>query len=77
MSQYGAYGYAQHGWTYPRILAHYYPRDDARQDIDTIRVLLADKQKTLRISSTVPFTLTDGSGRTHTLAAGSYGFGRG
>ncbi len=24
MSQYGAYGYALHGWTYPQILAHYY-----------------------------------------------------
>src|SRR6267378_3876144 len=25
MSQYGAFGYAQHGWTAPQILAHYYP----------------------------------------------------
>ena len=25
MSQWGAYGYAQHGWTFDRILAHYYP----------------------------------------------------
>ena len=25
MSQYGAYGYAQHGWTAQQILAHYYP----------------------------------------------------
>src|ERR671935_1968276 len=25
MSQYGAYGYAQHGWSYRQILAHYYP----------------------------------------------------
>src|SRR5215211_359845 len=24
MSQYGAMGYAEHGWTYDRILAHYY-----------------------------------------------------
>ena len=24
MSQWGAYGYAHHGWTYQRILAHYY-----------------------------------------------------
>ena len=24
MSQYGAYGYALHGWTYQQILAHYY-----------------------------------------------------
>jgi len=25
MSQWGAYGYALHGWKYGRILAHYYP----------------------------------------------------
>ncbi len=25
MSQYGAYGYASHGWGYQRILAHYSP----------------------------------------------------
>src|SRR5438034_961524 len=25
MSQWGANGYAQHGWTFDRILAHYYP----------------------------------------------------
>jgi len=25
MSQWGAYGYARHGWKYGRILAHYYP----------------------------------------------------
>ncbi|MBV8481055.1 MAG: hypothetical protein JOY72_12225, partial [Actinobacteria bacterium] len=25
MSQWGAYGYALHGWKYERILAHYYP----------------------------------------------------
>ncbi len=24
MSQYGAYGYAKHGWTYKPILRHYY-----------------------------------------------------
>ena len=40
MSQYGAMGYASHGWDYKRILAHYYtgtalgvlkePRDGAR-----------------------------------------------
>ena len=25
MSQWGAYGFAKHGWRYDRILAHYYP----------------------------------------------------
>src|SRR5688500_16932371 len=43
MSQYGAMGYAQHGWTYDRILAHYYTgtalsRLDEPRDV---RVLVA------------------------------------
>src|SRR3954463_731317 len=25
MSQWGAYGYAKHGWAYDKILTHYYP----------------------------------------------------
>ena len=78
MSQYGAYGYAQHGWTYPRILAHYYPGTKlGKTSTTTIRVLLADKQKTLKVSSTVPFTVVDGAGRAHTLAAGAFSFGTG
>src|SRR4051794_41714711 len=28
MSQYGAQGYAQHGWSYRRILTHYYSGTD-------------------------------------------------
>jgi SpoIID/LytB domain protein len=72
MSQWGAYGYAQHGWTYPKILAHYYPGTKlGRTSTTSIRVLLADRQKTVRISSTVPFTVTDGSGTAHMLAAGT------
>ena len=72
MSQYGAYGYAQHGWTSWQILAHYYP-GTAPGTLPgvAIRVLLADKKKTLTISSTVPWTVKDGAGRTHTLAAGA------
>jgi len=78
MSQYGAYGYAQHGWTYPRILAHYYPGTKlGTTSTTTIRVLLADGQKTLKVSSTVPFTVVDGAGRTHGLAAGTFSFGTG
>lgn len=42
MSQYGAYGYALHGWTYQQILGHYYTgttlgKTDPNQ---TVRVLL-------------------------------------
>ncbi len=40
-------------------------------------MLLADRQKTVKISSTVPFTVTDGSGAAHTLAAGTFSVGTG
>ena len=78
MSQYGAYGYALHSWTYQQILAHYYPGTKlSTSPTATIRALLADKQKTLKISSTVPFTFTDGAGATHSLPAGPLTLGTG
>ena len=42
MSQYGAYGYALHGWTYERILGHYYQGTGLRSTdpSQTVRVLL-------------------------------------
>lgn len=73
MSQYGAYGYAQHGWAYAQILAHYYPGTKLSTVPNSLlRVLLADNVKKLKVSSTVPFSVKDGAGATHTLAAGSY-----
>ena len=43
MSQWGAYGYAQHGWSYRQILAHYYTGTDDRQPpVDAVRVLLVE-----------------------------------
>jgi stage II sporulation protein D len=43
MSQYGALGYAQHGWTAPDILAHYYTGTQlgTTDPSQTVRVLLA------------------------------------
>jgi SpoIID/LytB domain protein len=43
MSQYGALGYAQHGWTAPAILAHYYTGTQlgTTDPSQTVRVLLA------------------------------------
>src|SRR3954452_6158858 len=62
MSQYGAYGYAQHGATYQEILAHYYPGTTlGPAPVSTIRVLLADK-KTLALSSESDFTIRDAAG---------------
>ena len=52
MSQYGAYGYAQHGWTYDRIIKHYYTGTTIGQaPIGRVRVLLADKVKQVQIAS--------------------------
>jgi stage II sporulation protein D len=76
MSQYGAYGYAQHGWTAQQILSHYYPGTTVgKAPVSRVRVLLADKKKTLKLSSDVPFSVRDGLGKTHTLAAGDVAFG--
>ncbi len=72
MSQYGAYGYALHGATFQQILAHYYPGTTLGAAPSTqFRVLLADRQKQVTLSSTVPFTVKDGAGRRLSLAAGS------
>jgi stage II sporulation protein D len=76
MSQYGAYGYAQHGWSAQQILAHYYPGTTVgAAPVSVVRILLADKQKKLTISSDVPFKVQDGAGRWHTLAPGSVALG--
>ena len=55
MSQYGAYGYALHGWGYQRILAHYYA--GTRLGIlpnRSVRVLLAEGAPRLVVGSTKP-----------------------
>jgi stage II sporulation protein D len=76
MSQYGAYGYAQHGATYQQILAHYYPGTTlGTASSATFRVLLADKQKRIAISSALPFSVKDANGTTVSLDAGSAAFG--
>ena len=73
MSQYGALGYAQHGFTYAQILAHYYPGTTLGSAAGlTLRVLLAEGKKALAVSSTVPFSVRDGDGAIHQLAAGAY-----
>src|SRR6476619_8008126 len=41
MSQYGAYGYAQHGWKYDAIIKHYYTGTTIGQaPVTKVRVLL-------------------------------------
>ncbi|HEY5479081.1 MAG TPA: SpoIID/LytB domain-containing protein [Gaiellaceae bacterium] len=63
LSQYGAYGYANHGYTYDQMIAHYYPGTDLQPGVSkTIRVLLASGASSLTISSAAPFSVTDSAG---------------
>ena len=39
MSQWGAYGYALHGWSAPKILAHYFPGTTLGNDTPTVNRL--------------------------------------
>jgi stage II sporulation protein D len=56
MSQYGAQGLAQHGWSYKRILHHYYPGTAfATRTSTRMKVLLSPGRTSLRIGSNMPF----------------------
>jgi stage II sporulation protein D len=78
MSQYGAYGYALHGWTYDRILKHYYTGTTiGKAPVSKVRVLLADNARQVAIASKLPFQVVDANGSKHALDAGSYTVGAG
>jgi stage II sporulation protein D len=63
MSQWGAEGYAAHGWDYRQILAHYYPHTSFAQASDVpIRVLLVYGRPSVAVSSAAPFLLVDSRG---------------
>jgi stage II sporulation protein D len=73
MPQWGAYGYAQHGLTYDKILAHFYPGTTlGPSPVARIKVLLIESAKKLVVSSTDPFLVVDGEGGRHNLAGGNY-----
>src|SRR3954447_8144817 len=63
MSQYGAYGYAKHGFDYRQILAHYYTGTDLSKAGGDVRVLLQTGSRTATFSGA-----TDGGGHTLTPA---------
>ena len=78
LAQYGAYGYALHGWTYDKIVAHYYAGTTFGQsDLSRVRVLLAPQARRVVISSQSAFTVRDGKGKKHKLRAGVQTFGPG
>jgi stage II sporulation protein D len=64
MSQWGAEGYARHGYGYRQILAHYYPTTHiAIAAAHRVRVLLARGQRSVRMGSASPFLVIDAMGR--------------
>ena len=64
MSQWGAEGYAQHGYDYRRILAHYYPHTEIEQAAPRqVRVLLLQGARVVHVSSPAPFLVVDARGR--------------
>jgi len=76
MSQWGAYGYARHGWKYRRILSHYYPGTKmGRVGELRVRVLLAHGASAVTVGCAAPMRVTDGRRLTRTLPAGTYGVG--
>jgi stage II sporulation protein D len=76
MAQYGAYGYALHGWTYDQIIAHYYSGTTLGiAPVKRVRVLLVAGSKRVVISSRSAFTVKDASGKTYKLPAGNQQLG--
>ena len=71
MCQWGAYGYALHGWKYQQILSHYYT-GVAFGTIPnaTIRILLKECQGSVGVTSSAPFTANWTSGHVG-IAAGA------
>jgi stage II sporulation protein D len=71
MSQYGARGYAEAGWGYERILAHYYRGTELRVvPARPVRVLLAERLPAAKIGSTKPFKVVDARGKVRKLKPG-------
>jgi stage II sporulation protein D len=72
MGQWGAEGYALHGFTYEDILTAYYPGTVlSPTTVRKIRVLLADGVKRVTVSSDQPIAVADANGATHSLPSGS------
>ena len=76
MSQYGALGYAREGWTYDRILAHFYTGAElGPAPVARVRVLLAEAKPNVTVRSPVPFRVRDVFGKTYALGAGEVPLG--
>jgi stage II sporulation protein D len=75
MSQWGAYGYARHGFDYGRILAHYYRGTTlTHAGGRTLRVLLV-QSKSVSLGSAGAWSVTDAAGRRVALDPGTLALG--
>jgi stage II sporulation protein D len=73
MSQYGAYGYAQKGTGYAKIVLHYFPGTElGTAPVSRVRVLLTSGAATLPIGSASDFRVKDATGAVHDVTAGKY-----
>src|SRR6059058_2827279 len=73
MSQYGAYGYAQKGVGYEKIVLHYFAGTELGQaPVSKVRVLLTSGVATLPVGSAADFRVRDATGAVHDVTAGSY-----
>ena len=78
MSQWGARGYALHGWDWRQILAHYYPGTQLGGTTNvTVRVLLAGSQPGADVACAAGMRVGDATGRTFALPARTYNVGPG
>src|SRR4029079_2073128 len=80
LSQYGALGYAQHGWAYDTILAHYYTGTtlSALPNPVRMRIQLASGRSSYAIGGSSKITVVDEGGtKSKTIPAGSYRVERG
>jgi stage II sporulation protein D len=73
MSQYGAYGYAQKGVGYEKIVLHYFPGTELGDaPVSKVRVMLTSGVGTLPIGSASDFRVRDATGAVHDVIAGKY-----
>ena len=71
MGQWGAYGYALHGWSAQKILAHYYTGTTVgAAPTQIVRVLLAEADGAVTLGSAKAWSLVDGVGQEMNLPAG-------
>jgi stage II sporulation protein D len=76
MSQYGALGYANDGWTYDQILAHFYTGAELGPAVVArVRVLVAEARPSIKVRSASTFRIRDVFGTIYPFAPGELTLG--